>query len=336
MCSESAGCLMYAAKKYMLPKLVGECRSCLLKSLDVNNVINLLELSLNLDDQQLQSECLKPISANAKAVLTEDEILSASRQALETILEIDTLPVRELIVYETVVSWAKHQLQSAKPGEEPTGLQIREALGDLLYKIRFPVMKPTEFADISSGNDLLTAEEKESVYYFFVNKKKHSQLKFSTERRIGEEVWIDRTMERPTGKWLPAPNLDAIAFVTDQDVLLTGIGLHTGYSVAEYDFDVEIWGSLGILSKKSVTVPYRNLSSSLFSPAFKVVLNEPIVITAGVIYSVKALYHNHRFRFSKSYRGTDTKDSVTFTFYKQSESQDVTEGQIPRLYFCFL
>src|SRR6218665_2955775 len=180
LCPESAVHLMYAARKYLLPKLVRECCKCLSDSLNVNNVIFILEHSLHLDDQQLQSNCLKLISTNTKAVLTGAEILSASRQVLEAILDTETVPVSELVIYETAVNWAKCQLQNAMPGENPTDLQMREVLGDLLYKIRFPVMKPTEFAEISSGNNLLTAEEKESIYYFLVTKKVGCHVKFPT------------------------------------------------------------------------------------------------------------------------------------------------------------
>ena len=333
MCSESAVFLMYAAKKYMLPLLVGECRKFLVNSLDVKNVIRVLEQSLFLDEQQLQSDCLKLISANAKTVLTGAEILSTSRQVLETILKINTMPIRELIVYETVVNWAKHILQSVMPGVDLTGLQIRAVLGDLLYKIRFPVMKPIEFALISSGNDLLTAEEKESVLCFFVNKKKQSRLKFSTKWRIGKEAWIDRTTQHATGKWFTAPTLDAITFVTDRDVFLTGIGLYTGCNANGYAVGVEVLQSGSSMFKKSATIPYSRRPT-----LFRVFLNEPIVITAGVIYSIKALSHDSIGFYGKSCRMVCAKDSVTFSFYGHPESQHTTEsvGQIPRLYFSCL
>jgi len=164
---------MYAAKKYMLPHLVRECRRCLLKSLDISNVFELLEQSLLLDEQKLKSDCLKLISVNAKDVLSGTEIKSVSRRLMEAILELETAQVSESIInYEAAVNWAKHQLQKAIPGECPTDIQIRETLGDLLYKIRFPSMKPTDFAAISAGKNILTAEEKESIYYYLVTKEK--------------------------------------------------------------------------------------------------------------------------------------------------------------------
>lgn len=185
----------------MLPKLVRECHKCLLESLDINNVIHFLEQSLHFDHQQLTSDCLKLISMNAKTVLTGAEILSASRQVMKAILEAQAIPVRETVIYETIINWAKHQFRSAMPAEGLTDLQIRETIGDLLYKIRFPVMKPSEFAEITVGCTVLTAEEKESIYYFLSTKKKTSELKFPTERRIGEEVWVDRKVNSVDTDW---------------------------------------------------------------------------------------------------------------------------------------
>src|SRR6218665_3552428 len=263
MCPKSAAYLMYAAKKYMLTNLVKDCRECLLKNLNISNTIDILDQSLLLDEPELKSKCFELISVNAVNVLTGAEILSASRLVLEAVLEADCIPVRESVIYETAVNWAKRQLQSAKPGEIPTGLQIREALGNLLYKIRFPVMKATEFAEISSGNSLLTAEEKESVYYFLVTEKKDGLLKFPTERRIREEVWIDRaTVVCSSVKWRSTSDfLDAINFQTDQDILLTGLGLYSGCSEKGYNVDVQILQSSNSLYKMSATVPYTGNST---------------------------------------------------------------------------
>jgi len=324
---------MYAAKKYMLPKLVRECGKCLSDGLNVDNVIHVLEHSLHLDDQQLQRNCLKLISANAKALLTGAEVLSASRQVLEAILEAEAIPVSESVIYETSINWAKHHIQSTMPGETPTDMQIREALGDLFYKIRFPSMKPTEFAEISVRNNVLTAEEKESIYYFLVTKKIVHPMRFPTERRKGEEVWVDRAVNCISTQWHTAPNVDAINFTTDHDILLTGIGLFTGYNGRGYDVDLEILQSADSLFRKRVTVPY----TGDIEP-FKIVLDEPILITDVVIYTVKALSNDSIGHYGHVCQPVCVKETVTFEFIRHAESRSTNEtcGQIPRLYFCCL
>src|SRR6218665_2270288 len=163
---ETASSLLYAAKKYMVSKLVRECQNYLSGSLNVNNVIEFLEQSLLFHDDELKSKCLKLFAWNTETVLRGTEIMTASRQSMETILEMDDIPVREIVLYKTCLAWTKHQLQIEGSTEDPTDQDIREKLGDLLYKIRFPTMEVIEFADISEGKTVLTAEEKASVYYF--------------------------------------------------------------------------------------------------------------------------------------------------------------------------
>lgn len=101
---------MCAANKYLLPKLVRECGTCVLDGRNENNVIRILEQSFLLGDKDLTAECLKLIGLNSKSVLAGKEIMSASRQSMETILHMDNLPSSESDVFATSISWAKQQI----------------------------------------------------------------------------------------------------------------------------------------------------------------------------------------------------------------------------------
>jgi len=107
VCPESALFLMYAAKKYLLPKVVKECQKCFSENFNTDNVIHFLEESLLMGQSELTNDCFNLISLNSKAVLTGAEILSASREILELILLSDALPVNESVIYETAINWAK-------------------------------------------------------------------------------------------------------------------------------------------------------------------------------------------------------------------------------------
>lgn len=333
MTPETAVYLMYAANKYMLPKLVAECGKCLMDGLDADNVIHILEHALLFNDDKLVTECLNLIATNSKAVLTGVEILYAPRQVMDVILGMENIPLDEYVIYKTCIKWAKHQHRNTSETEHPTDLQIREILGDLLHKIRFPTIKPRIFAEMSSGRNVLTAEEKESVYYFFATKKEGSQLVFPAKRRSGEEVWVDRTETCIPGQWRSTPNVDAINFSTDKDVLLTGIGLYTGFNGKGYDVDVEILRSTKSLFKKKVSIPYTGDAEP-----FKISWDEPIPVAAGTVYSVRALAHDIIGYYGQPCKPTCTKGKVTFTFSRNLESTSslVTYGQIPRFYFCYL
>jgi len=330
---ETAASLMYAANKYMLQKLVKECGKCLSEGLNVDNVIQVLEQTSLFDDNELKSKCLQLIDSNAKVVLTESEILSASPQTMETILNMDKLSVKEIVLYDTCLSWANHQLQIQRSTENSTDEMIREILGGLLYKIRFTTMEVAEFAEIIQGKNILTAEEKASIYDFLATNKKGSGFMFSTGRRIGEEVWIERavTCVKFNGAWFPKPGVDAINFSTDRNILLTGVGLFTGYSGSGYVADFQILHSNNSLFQKRLTVP-----ATIYANQFKVSVDVPISICAGVVYSIIALVTRGQIaHYGHPCQTVCKKDNVTFTFSNYPESTYTTEiyGQIPRLYF---
>ena len=127
------------------------------------------------------------------------------------------------------------------------------------------------------------------------------------------------------------PRLDSINFKSDQDIVLTGIGLYTAVYRGGNDVDVEILQGVSSLFQKRVTVPFSGDSAP-----FKVELDDPIVILAGVPYSVKALSHGRIHYASELCESACVKGSVKFTFASHAESQltSVHAGQIPRLYFC--
>ena len=83
----------------MVSKLVRECQNYLSGSLNLQNVMEFLEQSLLVHDDELKSKCLKLLAGNAEAVLTGEEIMTASAQSMETILEMDNIPVREIVLY---------------------------------------------------------------------------------------------------------------------------------------------------------------------------------------------------------------------------------------------
>ena len=331
---DTAPDIVYAAMKYMLPALVRHCGVCLSEGLNVNNVIQVLETSFIIDDTELESNCRRLIAQKAKNIFTGTAILSASPQAVGVILQMDKIPLKEVVIYNTCIAWAKHQFELNNPLEDrPTDLQIREMLGGLLYKIRFPIMEVSEFVEISKNKSILTPEEKMQIFYYLTTKTEDSQLVFPTESRgFGEEVWIERAVTCLTGRWSSVTTGDVIDFTTNQDILLTGIGLYTGYHGAGYEADVAILQPNKCLFKKKLTVPYTEDANQ-----FKVSVNEPIFIKAGVRYTVGVLSHADIGHYGKLCKAVCTESNVIFRFSHHHQSRYTHQfyGQIPRLYFRF-
>src|SRR6218665_301889 len=93
----------------MLPKLVRKCGVCLSEGLNVSNVIQVLDTSFIIEDTELESQCLQLIVEEARSVFAGTEILSASPQSMETILQMNRILIKETVIYETCIAWAKHQ-----------------------------------------------------------------------------------------------------------------------------------------------------------------------------------------------------------------------------------
>lgn len=334
MSCDSADSLMRAAHRFMLPTLFKACVKCLLENIETSNVIHVLGLSKLFDEATLKRHCLEFIRQNARAVLmpTGKEILSASWNTMEAILQMNTIPAKKIDIYKTCIAWAEHQLRIASSTGNPTDEQIRTVLDDLLYLIRFPTMEPFEFAEISDDRKVLTDDEKASIYKFLVTKE-GSNLRFCTEQRLCEETWVDRTVTCATGAWRTAPQVDAIAFKTNHDIQLTGIGLYTGDDSAGYDADVEILQSKNCLFRKSCKVP-----STKDANQFKVTVDVPIPIDVGVVYLVKVWSSRDIGHYGQQCQQVCKSGKVVFTFLTHPGSPTSTTaifGQIPRIYFCY-
>lgn len=335
---ENATLLLYAAKKYLLPVLSKQCCDCLVKNLSASNAVNVLEHGLLFDETELIRECLRLISLNSETVLKGVEILSASKSTMDRILSLNLMASTELDVYEACVNWAKYRMVAdGGCAENPNDDQIRETLGDLLYKIRFPTMDPVDFARLSVNRGVLSCEEKEAVYYYFVTKERVAGLVFSAEKRWGEEVFVDRTVSCITGNWkYSTPTVDAINFKADCGVLLTGVGLYPGHLQTGYDVDFEVLESSKSLFKRRTSVPH-----SASAVPWKVSLDRPIVIGAGVVYTIKAFAHDYIGFYGSPCEPVCSTGKVTITFTGYAGGADLaktatneTYGQIPRLFFC--
>src|SRR6218665_1941242 len=173
--------LMYAAKKYMIPKLVELCLHNLEGIINESNACYLLEQSLVFCEEQLAAKCLNIIARHSDKFLSESELLSASRQAIEMILGLRS---RESLVYEFCLKWAKEQLLINQCIQNPMDEQIRETLGGLVHLIRFPIMDSEEFAKLVGLRNILSSAEKLSLYYYLNTGAGVDQLMFSSREEI--------------------------------------------------------------------------------------------------------------------------------------------------------
>lgn len=97
----------------------------------------------------------KVVENQADAVVASDSFLDLGQDLLLQLVRRD-ICVKESVLYARVIAWAKHQC--TKNDHKPTAENVRAALGEVLYAIRFPLMSMEEFFDKPVHDDYLTAE----------------------------------------------------------------------------------------------------------------------------------------------------------------------------------
>ena len=324
--------LMYAAKKYLLIDLVDQCQQYLQENLTVENVCSILELSQVFDELELQSCCLEFICQHTLNVIKTDGFLQLSRNALEDITRMDVLSVNEAQLYEACIGWAQHQLRTVSHIElPPKDTQMRDVLGNVLYRIRFPTMDQVEFTRLVGRSDVLSDQEKLSLYYYFNTREDKDRLVFDSNQRQMHELVVCRFASVSSVEWPTNGKTDAIDFTTDKDITLLAVGLYGAVNCNTHDVAIEVWTSkilLCIVSKKFE-------SPSVPAPV-KVYLGQKVKIKAGLTNTIVTTIKGPSTRYGCGGKSKFVIGGVSFLFTPSSKCagrSGVESGQIPQLYF---
>jgi len=356
--------LMYAGKKYQLPKLINECQKVLQHNISVSNVCEILDQAIYFDEQELVNKSLQFIGEHAVKVVKTEGFLQMSRPSLLKMVSYDWLQIGEVTLYKACIAWAEVQLQKLLV-ESPTEHAVREQLAEVFHKIRFPSMTLEEFAQIAGRSDMLTCAEKASIYYYIgTEDHENHTLVFVWKKRYNEKM-IDRFQSVVNSDWGCSNQQDSIQFKTDKDITLTGIGTYptgsnNGYRYGQiiqnaYNITIDITRNShrhgqdrhhqhinGQQSNHRIGgIPSTAINSTMFngSNIAKVPLRESLEIKAGVHYTITIRQVNGNGCYSR-YGQTNVPDNpmqtedVTFWFYNAGNSNtSPTNGQIPRLFY---
>lgn len=154
---------IYAARKYQLHGLVTKCENYLKKSICPANVCTIYEQARFYDIDQLSDDCFSFFIRNARQVLQNKDFLQLSSSSMYAVLEND-LPVNEIELFNAIYHWGENQCRRVK--EEATGPKARNQLGEMLYKIRLPLLTMQEFSMHVSPKGVLTQEEELLIFRY--------------------------------------------------------------------------------------------------------------------------------------------------------------------------
>ncbi|KAL3086157.1 hypothetical protein niasHS_008930 [Heterodera schachtii] len=164
---DNAMAVIYAAKKYNIPGLIGQC----LEKIPISNLPNVFlahSQALLFDLEDFARKCLLYICQNAETLFITEEFLQIDQNLLCELFERDQLVIKnEFELWQAALRWADEKCR--QNAIECSAANCRSALGPALFKIRFPLIPLLKFEKEIAPLGLLSIQEVLSVVHSHAN-----------------------------------------------------------------------------------------------------------------------------------------------------------------------
>lgn len=327
--------LMYAAKKYIAPALLDMCTEYLVENMSPDNVCTILQQAYSFDEKELFEVALSHLMLNAEEVFYSDEIIRLSHEVLAKVVQEDRLAIPEDKIYRACVRWARNRCVDLDL-EPSSDANVRQALGDVVFLIRFPVMDPSTFTSIS-GESLLTDAEKVNIFQQIIPHEEiidNSDSIFSLAPRQNKRmVFIQRfeSFSATNQIWQHSGKQDAIAFSCSEAALITGVSLFLPCSMGVLEGDLVLCQGEEKLLTKRLRLEYQ--PDTYFQ---SVMFDKPVYVKKHLYYSLI-----QAFKGAQTFRGQFGKPEIheqglTVSFANSDRSMNGTKVTHGQFYGLFL
>ena len=319
--------VLYLAKKYVVPSLAEKCSEYLQDNLAPSNVFSILPSAQKFEEKSLVDRCWKVIDKETEEAVKSNIFVTIERSLLEEVVVRDTLTIKEIELFKAVDLWATKEC--GKQGLEADGDIKRRILGEhIIKRIRFPVMKPEEFAGVVLDSKLLVPEEVASIVKY-QSSVLDCPVGFPETKRTafcGEDFQRCRRFSALNFGWTNVGN-SYLKLCVDKDIFLHGVYLfgskdnvYTIHLTIKNAADVNV-----ILSSVNDTfMPMLHNSAACYG--FDVMLKSPLLLRKGVVYRIKA----HIFG-PQSWYGSRGESSVRFSdltvSFQNSQKKNSVRGK---------
>jgi len=325
---------LYAAKKYIVPRLARACVGYLETSLTAGNACLLLSQSRLFEEPELMQRCWEIIDAQAEEALRSDGFTEVDHNTLKSVLSRESLNCKEAVIFEAALAWAREECRR-RVEEEPTPEKMREALGSILYLLRIPAMTLEEYADTAAQSGILTLQETTDIFLHYTAKQKPA-IEFSAVPRAGLKAQICHRFQSSAyrgNQWRYRGRCDSIQFCVDRRIFIVGFGLYgSSNGAADYRVRMELKRLGRVLAENT-----EHFFSDGSSNTFHVYFRHPIQVEPDTYYTASAVLDGAELSyFGQEGMSELTVGSVTFQFQCSSDSTNgtgVQGGQIPELMF---
>ena len=332
--------ILYLAKKYIIPSLSDECTKFLRENLNATNVFTVLPEACIYEEASLIEKCWEMVDQHTEEAMNSEAFLDISHEMLCSVLERDTLTVREVDIFKAVDRWAEHQCK--KQQREVSGEEKRKILGDAVNLIRFPLMKQEEFACLVSKAELLSKEDICDVFFYF--NEAVELLKFSNVSRQGIRREIKRAARgfkaKTTSGWGYSGACDSLAFSVNRNVVIHGVRLF-GSKGTTYHATVGIYGKITSSGEEKLTEEVGRFDTDKemtdgWYYGFDVLFNKPVPVKKNEIYEIRAAISGPRSYNGEQGQAQVTANDICFSFSNTSSDGNgtrVASGQFSEILF---
>ncbi|KAL5018975.1 hypothetical protein ScPMuIL_004697 [Solemya velum] len=325
--------VIYAAKKYSVTGLSEACRQYLSDNIDVDNACAILHTANTSEEEVLFKNCFSYILENGEKCLQSSSFCEMNRQCVEKVIKADDLKACELSVWKALVRWAEAECK--RQGEATNDENLRQAMGDLIYRVRFFGITAETVAKIITANSILSGCEKAGIFRLCLGAIDVFEP-FSTKpgRSTMTTVCCDRLEYDPSDGWMCDRGWeDVISFTVSAPVILRGITLYgCENSHSQYTITTNIADATGSI----LLTDERKVDSSSDERTFDIIFQQKVELKSSILYTLTVLIDGDK--TGSGHRGkTSVKvGDVTVTFSNCAGSDNgtnVNEGQIPSLIF---
>lgn len=238
---------------------------------------------------------MQEISQNIIPILNSRGWLTATEEIVQDILQLDDLDVSETALFRAIENWGKAQIKTGGNLSE-----LRKAVDSSIKLVRFMCMENSEFATLCISSDLLSIQEKYSIFLSISKSDpKYMPENFDRSkltRRTDQRAIIYNTSCTPLGVGV---NFDeSFRFSVNKSVTLLGLEI---VHIVEYDNSIEAqmfgggpYSSFGnmeftVLDTRDVTIIAMGNTSNITKINGKdiIFISKPIVLQKDIKYDIR-------------------------------------------------
>lgn len=233
---------LYAAKKYDISELEIECLRFLKEKISVENAVTIFQAAQMFEEKELRDEAQAFLRRNFDTVMKNEDFLNISIQNLKLFVKDDDTFASELAIFKGVLRWAEsecqHRLKISASKEN-----MRGAIGDLLFSIRFPVIPSEDIALEVVPAGILNLEECTLLLQYKVvspnNRGVLPALPFSDERRSFSAYKVE-FYDEMKGMYVDLSAGWYNTFSVDQPISVVSFGFYGPHGKDNASYNVEI------------------------------------------------------------------------------------------------